>query len=66
MGENPILMTRAEFARRRNKSPQYLAKLVKAGILVNGRPIHPQWHPELTSAEERKRQFKMEFRSFFN
>lgn len=27
--------------------------------------IHPQWHPELTSAEERKRQFEIEFRDFF-
>jgi len=27
--------------------------------------IHPEWHPELTSAEERKRQFEIEFRDFF-
>ena len=34
MSENPILMTQAQYARHRNKSPQYIAKLVKAGILV--------------------------------
>jgi len=27
--------------------------------------IHPQWHPELTTAEERKRQFEIEFPDFF-
>ena len=27
--------------------------------------IHPQWHPELTSDEERKRQFEIEFCDFF-
>jgi hypothetical protein len=31
---NPILMTQAEYARHRNKSPQYIGKLYKAGILV--------------------------------
>ena len=34
MSEIPILMIQAEYARHRNKSPQYIAKLVKAGILV--------------------------------
>ncbi|MCX6620062.1 MAG: hypothetical protein NTY38_03090 [Acidobacteria bacterium] len=34
MSENPILMTQAEYARHRNKSPQYIGKLHKAGILV--------------------------------
>jgi hypothetical protein len=34
MSENPILMTQAEYARHRNKSPQYIGKLYKAGILV--------------------------------
>ena len=34
MSENPILMTQAEYARHRNKSPQYIGKLFKAGILV--------------------------------
>ena len=34
MSENPILMTQAEYARHRDKSPQYIAKLYKAGILV--------------------------------
>ena len=34
MTENPILMTQAEYARHRNKSPQYIGKLYKAGILV--------------------------------
>ena len=27
---------------------------------------HRPWHPELTSAEERKRQFEIEFRDFFS
>jgi hypothetical protein len=31
---NPILMPQAEYARHRNKSPQYIGKLYKAGILV--------------------------------
>jgi hypothetical protein len=31
---NPILMTQAQYARHRNKSPQYIGKLYKAGILV--------------------------------
>jgi hypothetical protein len=31
---NPILMTQAEYARHRNKSPKYIGKLYKAGILV--------------------------------
>jgi hypothetical protein len=34
MNENPILMTQAEYARHRNKSPQYIGKLYKAGVLV--------------------------------
>ena len=34
MSENPILMTQADYARHRNKSPQYIGKLYKAGILV--------------------------------
>jgi uncharacterized protein YciI len=34
MGENPLLMTQAEYARHRNKSSQYIGKLYKAGILV--------------------------------
>jgi hypothetical protein len=34
MSDNPILMTKAQYARYRNKSPQYIAKLVKAGIFV--------------------------------
>src|ERR1017187_8238443 len=34
MSENPILMTQAEYARHRNKSPQYIGKLYKASILV--------------------------------
>jgi hypothetical protein len=34
MNEKPILMTQAEYARHRNKSPQYIGKLYKAGILV--------------------------------
>ena len=31
MNDNSILMTQAQYARHRNKSPQYIAKLVKAG-----------------------------------
>ena len=34
MSQSPILMTQAEYARHRNKSPQYIGKLYKAGILV--------------------------------
>ena len=36
MSENtsPILMTQAEYARHRNKSPEYTSKLYQAGILV--------------------------------
>jgi phage terminase Nu1 subunit (DNA packaging protein) len=34
MNENPILMTQAQYARHRGKSPQYIGKLAKAGILV--------------------------------
>ena len=34
MSEIPILMTQAEYARHRNKSPQYIGKLYKPGILV--------------------------------
>lgn len=36
MSDNPnsILMTQAQYARHRNKSPQYIAKLAKAGVLV--------------------------------
>lgn len=34
MNEKPILMTQAQYARHRNKSPQYIGKLAKAGILV--------------------------------
>jgi len=34
MSENPILMTQAQYARHRNKSPQYIGKLAKAGVLV--------------------------------
>jgi phage terminase Nu1 subunit (DNA packaging protein) len=34
MNNNPILMTQAQYARHRNKSPQYIGKLAKAGILV--------------------------------
>lgn len=36
MNENPdpILMTQAQYARHRNKSPQYIGKLYKAGVLV--------------------------------
>jgi hypothetical protein len=32
---------------------------------VGSARIHPRWHPELTSAEARKRQFKIEFPGFF-
>lgn len=34
MNEKPILMTQAQYARHRDKSPQYIGKLAKAGILV--------------------------------
>ena len=34
MSDNPILMTQAQYARHRNKSPQYIGKMAKAGILV--------------------------------
>lgn len=34
MTENPIVMTQAQYARHRNKSPQYIGKLYKAGVLV--------------------------------
>lgn len=34
MSDNPILMTQAQYARHRNKSPQYIGKLYKAGVLV--------------------------------
>ena len=34
MSENPVLMTQAQYARHRNKSPQYIGKLASAGILV--------------------------------
>jgi phage terminase Nu1 subunit (DNA packaging protein) len=34
MNEKPILMTQAQYARHRGKSPQYIGKLAKAGILV--------------------------------
>ena len=34
MSDNPVLMTQAQYARHRNKSPQYVGKLAKAGILV--------------------------------
>ncbi len=32
--QKPILMTQAQYARHRGKSPQYIGKLAKAGILV--------------------------------
>lgn len=32
--QKPILMTQAEYARHRNKSPQFINKLAKAGVLV--------------------------------
>jgi hypothetical protein len=31
---NSILTTQAQYTRHRNKSPQYIGKLYKAGILV--------------------------------
>jgi len=34
MSGDPILMNQAEYARHRNKSPQYIGKLYKAGILL--------------------------------
>jgi hypothetical protein len=34
MSETSILMTQAEYARHRNKSPQCIGKMHKAGILV--------------------------------
>ncbi len=34
MSENQVLMTQAQYARHRNKSPQYIGKLAKAGVLV--------------------------------
>ncbi len=34
MSDNQILMTQAQYARHRNKSPQYIGKLAKAGVLV--------------------------------
>ena len=36
MSDNPnsILMTQAQYARHRNKSPQCIANLAKAGVLV--------------------------------
>jgi hypothetical protein len=34
MSENPILMTQAQYARHRNKSPQYIGKPYRAGVLV--------------------------------
>jgi phage terminase Nu1 subunit (DNA packaging protein) len=34
MNNNSILMTQAQYARHRGKSPQYIGKLAKAGILV--------------------------------
>jgi len=34
MTANPVLMTQAQYARHRGKSPQYIGKLAKAGILV--------------------------------
>lgn len=34
MSENQILMTQAQYARHRNKSPQYIGKLAKPGVLV--------------------------------
>lgn len=40
MNEKPILMTEAQYACHRNKSPQYIGKLAKAGILVmHGRMV---------------------------
>jgi hypothetical protein len=37
MSENPLLTTQAEYARLRSKSPQYIGKLYKAGIVMRGR-----------------------------
>jgi hypothetical protein len=34
MSQNQILMTQAQYARHRNTSPQYIAKVAKAGALV--------------------------------
>ena len=34
MTEKPIMMTQARYARHRGKSPQYIGKFAKAGILV--------------------------------
>jgi hypothetical protein len=34
MSDNPVLMSQAQYARHRNKSPQYIGKLAKAGVLV--------------------------------
>ena len=34
MSQNQILMTQAQYARHRNTSPQYIAKMAKAGALV--------------------------------
>ncbi len=34
MHNNSILMTQAQYARHRGKSPQYINKLAKAGVLV--------------------------------
>jgi hypothetical protein len=34
MSTNSILMTQAQYARHRGKSPQYIGKLAKSGILV--------------------------------
>ncbi len=31
---NSVLMTQAQYGRDRNKSPQYIGKLAKAGVLV--------------------------------
>ena len=39
---NPTLMTQAQYARHRNKSPQYIAKLVKAGI-TGGDPLMAEY-----------------------
>ncbi len=34
MSDNPVMTTQAQYSRHRNKSPQYIGKLAKAGILV--------------------------------
>ena len=34
MSEDHVLMTQAQYARHRNKSPQYIGELAKAGVLV--------------------------------